>query len=159
MKKSVLARIAAVAVAGVAIAGCSAVNPITTTRHYAASDGLQVEIGEARGLNLLVVTTAVGAPAVLTGSVYNPNSTDLTVTFSIDGTTKTDVSVPAGMTTQLGPEDGQVLVTGAAPVAPGLIAQITIGSTVSGVFATPVPVVDGTLPEYEKVITDAAAAA
>jgi hypothetical protein len=145
------------AIAGIALAGCSAVNPITTTLHYAASDGLQVQIGDARGLNLLVVTTAAGAPAVLTGSVYNPDSTELTLTISIDGKTTTNVTVPAGMTTQLGPEAGQVLVTGAAPVAPGLIAQITISSSVSGSFATPVPVVDGTLPQYQKVLADAAA--
>lgn len=158
MNKSVLARIVAVAIAGLALAGCAYVNPIVTQKHYAASDGLQVQIGDATGLNLLVVTAGEGKPAVLTGSVYNPDSNALTVTFSIDGTNKTDVNVPGGSSVELGPEPGQVLVTGTSPVAPGFIAQVAVSSVASGTLVTPVPVVDGTLPRYQKVLTDAAAA-
>ena len=78
MKTTVLARIAAVAVAAVVLAACSAINPITTQDKYQSSDGATVPIGDtARGINLLVVTTAVGEPAVLTGSIRNDAAEDL----------------------------------------------------------------------------------
>ena len=125
MKTTVLARLAVVALAAAALAGCSVINPITSETHYAPSDGVQVAIGDnARGLNLLVVTTAKGAPAVLIGSLYNGGDADLAVTISIDGTIAAKVTVPADATVQLGTGSTQTLVQGSSPAAPGAIAPV-----------------------------------
>ncbi len=103
LKSPVLARLAAIAAGAVVLAACSAINPITTDVHYAPSDGVQVAIGDdAKALNLLVVTTAKDAPAVLTGSIYNGGAEDLAVTLSIDGTIAANVTVAPDATVQLG---------------------------------------------------------
>jgi hypothetical protein len=144
-------RIAAVAAAALLLAGCSTINPITTTLEYEPSDGFSVDIGDnAEAMNLLVITSAVGEPAILTGSIYNADVEDLEVSFSIDGETFTDVTVPAQSTAILGPD--YEVITGAATVAPGMIAQVLVNSEFTGQFATPVPVMDGTLPEYAPVL-------
>lgn len=144
-------RLAALACAAVLLAGCSTINPITTDMHYQPSDGFEVAIGEdAKAMNLLVISSAAEAPAVLTGTVYNGDFDALDVSFSLDGTTFVDVTVPALGTVVLGP-DG-TLVVGTSTAAPGGIAQILIRSDVTGQFAAPVPVVDGTLPEYRDIV-------
>ena len=133
------------------LAGCSVINPITTTQGYEASDGMSVEIGEdAKGVNLLLVTSGMGEPAILTGSIYNEAWEDLEVSISVDGETFTDVNVPARGTAVIGPDDA--VVTGPATAAPGFLAQVLLNSDATGQFATPVPVVDGTLPEYQAVL-------
>jgi hypothetical protein len=45
--------------------------------------------------------------------------------------------------------DGDAAVLAASPAAPGRITDIAIQSEATGVMMTPVPVVDGTLPEYQ----------
>jgi len=153
LKTSVLVRAAAVALAALALAGCSAMNPITTQNHYAPSDGVQVQIGDdAKALNLLVVTTAKDAPAVLTGSLYNGGTEDLKITLSIDGTIVDTVPVPANSTVRLGTAEGQTLVQGASPAAPGGLAGVWIGTLELGTPQVQVPIVDGTLEEYAGII-------
>lgn len=159
MKTTVLARIAAVAIAAVALAACSAINPITSQNKYQASDGVTVPIGDtARGINLLVVTAGVGEPAVLTGSIRNDAAAQLDLTVSIDGSTTSQVTVPGQSTVQLGTKDGQSLVIGTAPVAPGLIAQVWFTTMDTGAFQAPVPVVDGTLDPYQDIVDSIPAA-
>ena len=153
MKTTVLARIAAVAIAAVVLAACSAINPITTKNEYQSSDGVTVPIGDtARGINLLVVTAALGEPAVLTGSIRNDAAEALDVDITIDGTTKATVTVPAASTVQLGTGDDQQLVLGTAPVAPGLIADVGFSTADLGAFVAPVPVVDGTHDPYQDIV-------
>ena len=113
MKTTALARLAVVAVAAAALAGCSVINPITSQNHYAPADGVQVAIGsDARGLDLLVVTTAKDAPAVLTGSIYNDGTEELDVTISIDGVIAAHVKVPADGTVKMGTGEGEALGSG-----------------------------------------------
>ena len=151
MNTSTPVRVAAFACAALLLAGCSTINPITTDRHYQPSDGFEVAIGDdAKAMNLLVITSAVDAPAVLTGTVYNGDFEPIDVSFSLDGTTFVDVAVPALGSAVLGP-DGTV-VEGVATAAPGGIAQVMIRSDATGQFSAPVPVVDGTLPEYRDIV-------
>lgn len=153
MKTSVIARAAAVALAVLALSACSAINPITTKKEYQASDGVNIEIGDAgEALNLLVVTTAKDAPAVLTGSIHNAGSDSLEVRVSIDGTNVTTVDVPAAGTVQLGTSDGQTLVQGTATAAPGGLATVALGTDVDGALTVDVPVVDGTIPPYQDIV-------
>ena len=151
MTPSAIVRVAALACVAVLVAGCSVINPITTQEDYQPADGIEVAIGDdAMAQNLLVVTTALDAPAILTGSVYNGDVEELKVSFSLDGTHITEVTVPARGTAVLGPDNWAVI--GAATAAPGGIVQVLIQADVTGQFAVPVPVLDGTQPEYQGVV-------
>jgi len=147
-----LARIAAVAVAAVALAACSAINPITTQMDYQASDGVSVKVGDTKGINLLVVTTAKDAPSVLTGALHNSGAEDAVITLSIDGEIAVNVTVPAGATVKLGTAEGQELVQGKSPAAPGGLAAVWFATEADGAEQHNVPVVDGTLAEYQTVV-------
>jgi len=153
LKTTLLARATAVAAAMLVLTACSAINPITTGKEYQASDGVDVAIGDtAEGLNLLVLTTAKDAPAVLTGSIHNSGQDEIVVRVSIDGTIATEVTVAPSATTQLGTREGQTLVQGASPAAPGALAPVLLGTEELGAITVQVPVMDGTIPPYQEIV-------
>ncbi|WP_062379588.1 hypothetical protein [Demequina pelophila] len=134
--------------AAVALAGCSTINPITTQQAYDASDGVSVQIGDVRALNLIVVAEEEGGPAVLIGSLSNSGSEDVAVSASIDGDAIVTVDVAAGTTLTLGGESEETAVTGTATVQPGLLTTVVFQTDAEGQVERQVPVMDGTLPEY-----------
>ena len=142
------AGIAAATLAVAALTGCSVINPITTQMAYDPSDGVSLEIGTVRALNLLVVVEEEGATGVLTGSLHNTGTEDVAVSASIDGDSIVTVDVPAGEIVKLGGDQGDNAVTGVVPVAPGLIATVAFQTPDVGQITGQVPVLDGTLPEY-----------
>ena len=71
-----------VAVVGLALAGCSTTNRITTEDPYGPSDGIRVALGDVRGSNLLVVSEAEGEPGNLLGGLVNEGTEPRTVTVS-----------------------------------------------------------------------------
>ena len=152
--KSPVAAGAAVALAAVALAGCSYVNPITTKENYAASDGTQVQIGQVEALNLIVVSPGVGEPGTLIGTLHSSANEDIDVQVTFDGQTATTVTVPAGEDAMMSPMEGDTEVAGTALVQPGLLTEATFVSEVDGAFTVDVPVMDGTLPEYADVIAE-----
>ena len=153
LKPTVLARVAAVVAIAIAVSACSAINPITTQKEYQASDGVHVALGDnAEAINLLVMTTAKDAPAVLTGSIHNAGTDDLTVTLSIDGVLSANVTVSPDSTVKLGTGEGEQLVQGTSPAAPGGLAPVWIGTAELGATQSQVPVVDGTLAPYNEVV-------
>jgi hypothetical protein len=136
----------------VALAACSGGSPLTALKPYAASDGLQVTAGDVRGLNLILLTRGEGEPAALTGTLDNASTSNATATLGVAGTSVT-LEVPAGSSVRLGLADGDTpVVAPASPAAPGLVAtvELTVGGTTT---KSPVPVLDGTLPEYAAVLT------
>lgn len=152
MKLVVPARIvASAAFAVVALSGCSFAADITTSDPYAASDGIQVDLDGVKAENLLVISSAEGAPAALIGSFINTSSEDASLTVTL-GSSQTSVQVPAGEVVTLGTDEGQTDVLGTAPAAPGLIAQVTIDAPRTGAQAVEVPVMDGTLEEYAPIL-------
>ncbi|WP_062077871.1 hypothetical protein [Demequina globuliformis] len=152
MKHTVPARIAVATVAVAALAGCSYVNPITTHKNYAASDGTQLVMGEVEALNLLVITEAVDSPATMIGTLYNGGDEDANLQITFDNATVTDVMVPAGATVKLGPEADDTEVSGTSPVQPGLLATGSFAEGDVNRYSTIIPVMDGTLPEYEGIV-------
>ncbi|WP_061961587.1 hypothetical protein [Demequina flava] len=154
MKHTVPARIAAASVAAIALAGCSYVNPITTQENYAASDGTQLIVGDVEALNLIVITEALDSPATLIGTLHNGSAEDAVVTVTFDAMTTTDVEVPAGESVKLGPEEGDVEVSGTSTVQPGLVVETVFQDQGAGTYITDVPVLDGTLPEYTHLIDE-----
>lgn len=142
---------ATVAVAAVALAGCSYVNPITTQEYYAASDGVHLKVDDIEAQNLIVFTSGEGQPAALVGVLVNRGTEDVQLRVSFDGETATEVSSPAGSVVHLSPVDG-IEVPGTSPVFPGQLTEVGFATDAEGYFAYDIPVMDGTLPQYEAIV-------
>lgn len=148
------ASIAAVAVvSAAALTGCSAVNPITTQMQYDASDGISVEVGDVTAYNLLVLTPGAGETGILIGTLQNTGSEDVSLSVSLDGSEIVTVDVPAGGTVKLGGDQGETAVTGTVAATPGLVTDVTFQSDAAGQSVESLPVLDGTLPEYEHELS------
>ncbi|QHT58034.1 hypothetical protein GXP71_19395 [Cellulomonas sp. H30R-01] len=150
-----LLAIAGATAAALALAGCSATNPITTQDEYAASDGVRVTVGEIRGDNLMVLSDGDGAPGVLHGGLVNDGSEDERVTFTFEGSEPTTVDVPAGATVLLDGTDGDDRADvrlAAVETIPGGLVSLTLGTDTWGASTFDVPVLDGTLPEYAGLV-------
>jgi hypothetical protein len=137
-----------------ALTGCSATNPITTQDSYAASDGVQVEIGDVQGENLLLVAAEADAPGALQGALTNFGDDTVTVSISTDGDAE-QIRVRAGETVLIGGTEGEDVVL-STPDAPGALTTLTLSSGPGGTQEVRVPVLDGTLPEYADLVPDAA---
>jgi len=125
------------------------VNPITTQLDYSASDGVNVDAGDVRGLNLLVLTRAQGEPAYVVGAFRNSGTEDVDVVVTV-GPTEETIAVPAGTTVLLS-GDTALEVTD-LDLLPGLLVPITF--TVDGTTAeAQVPLKDATFAEYEAALT------
>ncbi|WP_084125537.1 hypothetical protein [Demequina sp. NBRC 110054] len=151
MKLHAPARIAAAALIALSMTGCSFAANITTAKQYSASDGVRVELEDATGLNLLIVSTAADEPAALIGSFENVTSEDIEVTVVL-GAGEASFEVPADGVTTLGTGTGETEVVGTSPADPGLIGTITVTTPGSGTTEVDVPVLDGTLEEYASTL-------
>jgi hypothetical protein len=143
-------RAAALALAAAAaLAGCSATNTITTQTDDEVSDGVGVDLGPVRAGNVLVLTAAEGEEGTVVGYVANAGSGAVEVAIGA-GTDATTVEVPAGGTALLGPEHEEVVVDPAG--APGSTMDLTFTVRGGRTATVPVPVLDGTLPEYAELL-------
>jgi hypothetical protein len=145
-----------VAVLGLALAGCSTTNRITTADPYGPSDGIRVELGDVRGSNLLVVSEAEGEPGNLLGGLVNEGTEPRTVTVSA-GDDSTDVKLGPKETVLLGggdaPEDGQAsVIFESVDVPPGAVLKVTFSTPEDGSVTADLPVLDGSLPEYATAV-------
>jgi len=150
--RSRLAAAPVVAVALVALAGCSATNEITTDRPYNPSDGVRTDIGDVRAENLFLLTAAKGDPGALQGALSNGG--DESVQVKIGGeqdSDPTEVRVPAHDTVLLG-ADGEDVQLASAPAEPGATTPLTLTTAAGGSVTIQVPVLDGTLPEYATLV-------
>jgi len=157
-----LALAAGIAVAGLALAGCSATNDITTQLEYSASDGVRVTLGDVRGSNLLVVTDAEGRPGLLIGAFTNDGEETRTVTVTVGGGTQSTLRVDPRATVLLDGtvEPGRARVeVPAVDRAPGGVTTITVGTDVAGSTDLQVPVLDDTLGEYGDLLETVSASA
>jgi hypothetical protein len=149
---------AVAALVAVGVAGCSAVNPITTSRPYSPSDGVRVELGSAlTAENLLVISAAKGKPGALVGGLTNRGSTGVRVSVAADGAGRVSVQVPAGATVLLGTSDNPPAAIDRVGVPPGAVLPVTISTPEGGSQQVSLPVLDGTLPAYASLVPTAAA--
>ena len=126
--------------------------PTTTMNAYAPSDGVRVDLtGELRGVNLLVLAAEEGGEGHLHGALANHTDGAVTFTLAVDGTAPVRVEVDPASTVFLGTEDGEEVVLGSVPEAPGsfLDATLEVGGE-SQDFQ--LPVLDGTLAEYSELV-------
>jgi hypothetical protein len=134
--------VAGAALAGVvAVTGCSYMSPQQTTVAYQASDGVDASVGDVEISNLLIVSSAKGAPGVVTAQLDNHGSQDTTVSIAdSDGKDSTTVKVPAGTAVLLSSGKGTQTVLSSVGVAPGSVTTLQLGSPAAGVHDVKVPV-------------------
>jgi len=132
------------------LAACS---PTITTKPYAPSDGARVNLtDQVRGINLMVVSEGEGEPGAVLGALANGSAEDVDFVLAAEGAEPISLTVPAGQTVYLSADqqgeqavDAQI---GAVAAQPGGDLDATLsGAGVDEDFF--LPVMDGTLPEYE----------
>jgi len=141
--------------AALALTGCSATNPITTHRDYAASDGVMVDVGDLRLGNAMVLTSEQGAPGTLVGYVTNRGgeATEVWLRVADDSTDEgARFRVGAGETVLLGPDADETVEVSSVPAAPGAEVDVLVRTDRDGTATSAVPVLDGTLEEYADLV-------
>ncbi len=138
-------------VLALSLSGCSLTAQITTDKPYAASDGIGGNVDGVVVQNFLLITSAVGEDAALTGSLYNDTDAPVTVEVSVeDGTAS--FTIPANSTVNLGLADGDEELITTTTIAPGFTSQVKITVGKGGSSTKPLPVLDGTLPQYRATL-------
>jgi hypothetical protein len=149
-------RTTAVAVAALALGGCSATNPITTSVAYNVVDGVPAELGSGISANsLLVFAAEEGAPGSMSGALSNESREDVEVTIAPEGADEVTVTVPARGTVLLGADQDEEIELESVEAPPGAALSITLSTPEGGSTTVPVPVFDATLPEYEDQVPEA----
>lgn len=151
--------VSALGALGVAIAlslsGCSLAAQVTTNQPYDASDGTGGNVGSVLAQNLLLITSGEGEPAALIGSLYNDSNESVDVRVTV-AEHEESFSIPAMSSVTLGLADGNQNFVTDAPVAPGRNSQVSISVDGDAQTTKPLPVLDGTLPEYQRVVEELA---
>lgn len=149
-------RLAALAaVAGLALGGCSAFSPQTTTNvTYAPSDGVQGQVGDVLVRNAIVLTEEQGAPGSLVVALFNDSEDAVELVIDVqDGAANQTVDLAPGEDLFLGPQAEDQLYIEGFDVLPGLTTEVTfIGG--DDALNLMVPVLDGTLPPYDELVAD-----
>ncbi len=117
----------------------------------AIATGVDGEVGEVEVRSLLVVASEEGQPARFLGTLVNPGGEAVDVVLADDDDSVT-VSVPAEGQT---PFDTIETVLASADGRPGSRVPITI-EVMGESEELSVPVLDGTLEQYEPYLPDAA---
>lgn len=150
------------AVAGLAVvlaattAGCSRMNPATIRTPYAASDGVNVDLGDDIALrNLLIVATEKDGDGALVGAVVNDGDRSVTVDFTADLGENTQpyllkVTVPANSQVLVAPGQEQELVVQDLQAGPGEVLSMTASAPSVGAEEFDVPVLPPEGP-YEEL--------
>ncbi len=150
MKNRWAPAIALAAALMVGVTGCTFSAEIATQKDYDPSDGVGADIGDLALRNILLIgDDGDTLNLVMTVASTSSSSQRLSVQWQ-DGAERVteDVFVdPDGLTTVGGPEQPQVLVTGADGELGGLVPVFFSYGSETGVEVL-VPVLDGSLPEY-----------
>ncbi|UYN82678.1 MAG: hypothetical protein KIT89_07975 [Microcella sp.] len=154
MKSRLAASIALAAALLIGTTGCTFFSPIATQKVYDPSDGVGAEVGDLLIRNaMLIGDDPENLSLVVT--IVNRSDSDrrLSVQWASGGERITEsMFVNAnGRTAFGGPDQDQVLVTGSTDVIGGLVPLFFSYGTAPGVEVL-VPVLDGSLPEYELFV-------
>ncbi|MFD5601053.1 DNA modification methylase [Leucobacter sp. NPDC058333] len=160
MKIRIASTVAVAAAIALGATGCSLIAPQATLIPYAPSDGVNVNVGDIDVRNIMLVADESGENFNVVFGAANRSGgpQDLTITFT--GTesqeASADFTLPTGNTLFGYPEGDEkpVLVS---------LDGLAVGSTIEAYFQLPgasevsykVPVLDGTLKEYERYVLPA----
>jgi hypothetical protein len=135
------------------LAACS---PTITTKPYAASDGVRVDLtDQVRGINLMVVSEGDGEPGAVLGALANDSSEAVDFVLAAEGAEPISLNVPAGGTVYLGADQEGDQVVDAQLGSVATHAGGDLDATLSGAGVDEdffLPVMDGTLPEYADYV-------
>lgn len=140
---SVVARAGLAATAPLVLAGCAALtSPATIIEPYDAGDGttLKVPGSNLTLANFLVVGSAQGQAAEVSGSVINAGASPVTLTLAAGATGPTEVTVGGNSLVRIGPDQVYSVSLPSLPVAPGATMQLTAQTPSVGSTAITVPV-------------------
>lgn len=144
----------AAAIAALVMVGVAACAPIASLKPYDPSDGVSTTVGQVKVLNALVLTKS-GATGNLLFSAYNPTDTEieLNVQYGAAGDrTTVNATLQPDTTTNFGyGEDGQFLLSGLDAKA-GSLTQIYFQYGDEEGSLLTVPVLDGSLPQYQNLL-------
>ncbi|MCT1368488.1 hypothetical protein [uncultured Kocuria sp.] len=142
----------ALAAAVLSATGCGYIHQQPTTIHYAASDGVQANVADAKFRNVMVIAKDKNSPGRLLGTVVNSSDQDLTLTIDT-GDAKADVKVPANGEVRFEQKETLLKPVGKAPGE--LLENTKISSGAQSTTAN-IPVLDGTLDEYKQYLPNLA---
>ena len=133
---------------------CQFMQPVRTLEPYAPSDGTQTDVGELKARNFMLLDLT--EDAALIGSFVNSGDVDLPVSVQMvseENRTTTSVEVPAGGKTDLGYNGNPPkLIDRPADLVPGQLYPIFIQVGNETPRELLVPVMDGSLQEYQEMI-------
>lgn len=145
----------AVVVAALGLTGCSATNPIITSMEYNVVDGVQAGITESlQAQSLLVFTTGEGQVGTMTGALANQGREDVQVTLEPQGADAVTIEVPSRGTVLIGPDRQQTVELDSVAAPPGAHLAVLVSTPEGGSVEVQVPVLDGTLPEYDEIVPE-----
>jgi hypothetical protein len=133
---------------------CNFVAPQATTEGYAPSDGTETTVGDVKVLNALVISDG-GDEGNLVASVVNSSGSRVQLKLQYEsGGQKVDerVTVGAGETQNIGGEDGTQITFENISAMPGDLLPVYLQYGDAEGKQLLVPVLDGSLPEYEALL-------
>ena len=159
MKNRIAASIALAAGLALGASGCSLVSENGTAVQYAPSDGVEITANGVALRNILLVADESGENfnVVFTGVNNTESPARVSINLSADaGDALVEFELPVG-TTSFGDleQDQDVLVATIPGVAAGTTLESYFTINGEGDMHEFVPVLDGTLPEYQPYVLDA----
>lgn len=151
-------KIAAVALAAsvmLGTSGCNFVSPVATLEVYAPSDGAQISFENVKVRNFLYLVNTDGKGALF-GSVVNSGletqQFKIQYTDASGATKDIDYTIAAGQKLDLGYGGGLAQTLDIAPISAGSIVSIFAVAGAEVGQKLNVPVLDGTLAEYQELV-------
>ncbi|MGW9415969.1 hypothetical protein [Arthrobacter cupressi] len=132
------------------VTGCGYINAQQTSHQYAASDGVKADLGSLQLRNIVIVSTGTDKPGRVIGAVFNQGSSDATLVIDGANGAQTSIPVKAKSETYLN-EDSDSAILSSTGGNPGSLVTVSIASG-SETAKLQVPVMDGSLVEYQKYL-------
>lgn len=153
MRNKKLITLAASLVTLLAVSGCSLNREVESLRPYAPSDGVQADVDSLKSRNLMFIRNEAGQ-AVLIGSFFNGSQNDLmgsVQTLDANGEEiRFEFTVEPGGKYDLGYNGNPGLVLEISEPAGAMHSVFLSGG--EDPFGVLVPVMDGTLAEYQPFV-------
>ncbi len=149
-----LAPIALAAAVVLGATGCSMISPQATQIEYAASDGINLNVGDLDVRNALIIADEDGEDGNLVVAIVNTTSDSQTLQLEIHTTgapITESIRVPANSTVSLGTADTDPLLLEGIDTMPGATLEVAFSASGSGAVLGTVPVLDGELPQYSDL--------
>lgn len=158
MKNRIAASIALAAGLALGASGCSLISHNGTGVHYAPSDGVEITGSNVALRNIILVADATSENFNIVFTAVNNSGApaDLSITLEVDGQSAlVETQLPAG-TTSFGnlEEDQDVLVAPLSNVEAGQSVEAFFTINGEGDLTESIPVLDGTLVEYQPYVLD-----